>query len=153
MFLCNALPIPENFKQTANDRLTLAGYGKGDQGWRLHCWQRNNRGHMKQKVLTRNGVKTVDLNPRRAIRRHCHMCSDYSWSEVVSCQTLACELHPHRFGNECGVNGEGRTEAIRRYCRNRCSGGDENLYRNCDMCICPLFNYRLIRRLRSAHGE
>jgi len=107
---------------------------------------------MKQEVITRRGVKTIDLNPRRAIRRHCHMCSDYDWEKVEACSEVECELHAFRIGNAFGddLNSEFRRKAIRRYCRNRCSGGDEKQYQNCDMPLCPLFFYRLQNRTLKA---
>ena len=100
---------------------------------------------MKQQVLTRNGVKLVDMNPRRAIRRHCHMCSDYSWEEVSSCMIRDCELHPFRLGTnfEKDLHSDQRLRAIQRYCKFQCCKGDEQQYRNCDMETCPLFLFRM----------
>ncbi len=99
---------------------------------------------MKQKIITKRGEKTVNLSPRRAIRRHCHMCSDYSWEEVESCQDVECELHVFRSGtgSEKDLNPEDRMAAIKRYCKDRCCGGDEKQYGCCDMETCPLFAYR-----------
>lgn len=99
---------------------------------------------MKQKIITKRGEKTVNLSPRRAIRRNCQMCSDYLWEEVESCQTVECELHAFRSGSgsEKNLNPQERMDAIQRYCRDRCCGGDEKQYRSCDMETCPLFIYR-----------
>lgn len=100
---------------------------------------------MKQKVMTRRGVRWVDLNPRRAIRRHCHICSDFCWGEVASCRAVECELHAFRPGADHWDEHDAaqRRRAIQRYCMDQCSGGNEKLCRNCDMTICPLFSYRL----------
>jgi hypothetical protein len=99
---------------------------------------------MKQKIITKRGEKTVNLSPRRAIRRNCQMCSDYLWEEVESCQTVECELHAFRSGSgsKKNLNPQERIDAILRYCRDRCCGGDEKRYLSCDMETCPLFVYR-----------
>ncbi len=100
---------------------------------------------MKQKIITRRGIKIVDLNPRRAIRRHCHMCSDYSWEEVEACNVVECELHIFRLGTSFNKDlaPNDRSGAIYRYCLHQCSGEDEKRYQNCDMQVCPLFSFRL----------
>ena len=73
------------------------------------------------------------------------MCSDYAWEEVKTCNMVACELHAFRTGTSIDemATPEDRIDAIQRYCLYQCKGGDEHQFQNCDMRVCPLFNFRL----------
>ena len=72
------------------------------------------------------------------------MCSDFSWKDVEGCRILECELYSFRPGADISIyqNSQDRCFAIRNYCRERCSGGDEKKYLDCDMTTCPLYLFR-----------
>jgi hypothetical protein len=53
---------------------------------------------MKATILDRNGLKTVNLNRRRAIREKCLNCSCWSLRGVQDCTFEGCPLQPLRSG-------------------------------------------------------
>ena len=89
-------------------------------------------------ILSKDGLKTVSLNRRRAIRERCLNCSAWSYVEVETCVHNDCSLYPFRSGKG-KQNAKARSKAIRKYC-SWCMAG----YRPSDCVVshCPLFCYR-----------
>ncbi len=95
---------------------------------------------MKVKILSKNSLKVVDLNRRKAIRELCLNCSCWIPSEVSNCSFHDCPLYPFRSGVG-KQNSKVRTKAIRQYCLWCCNG---SLYEvsKCVSPDCPLFPFR-----------
>ena len=53
---------------------------------------------VKHEVLTKDGLKEVNLTPMKAIRLKCLECANFQWSEVRDCNILDCALYVYRFG-------------------------------------------------------
>ena len=98
---------------------------------------------MRRKVIGRRGMKSRNLNRRRAIRHHCLACSNFRWEEVVNCRAESCSLFPFRQGvaEDKGLSPEQRSEAIRRFCR-KCLGPCDPAQIDCHTSECALFDYR-----------
>jgi hypothetical protein len=47
---------------------------------------------------SKDGTKTKELTPLKAIREKCLECSSYSWREVENCPIGTCALYPFRLG-------------------------------------------------------
>lgn len=104
--------------------------------WETHC-------KMRYRIIGKRGIKTTNLNRRRAIRRHCHMCSDFQWNEVLACRFYDCPLHPFRAGN-CKASDrspEQRRHAIVKFCSG-CVGENKCTSMDCGTPHCALFPYR-----------
>jgi hypothetical protein len=93
-----------------------------------------------------------NLNRRRAIRHHCHMCSDFVWSGVIHCQFKDCGLYDFRLGGlqEKGLTPRDRENAIWQYCA-ECARANDTDPPNCDAVECALFPYRCIATAHYAH--
>jgi hypothetical protein len=98
---------------------------------------------MRYRIIGKKGLKTTNLNRKRAIRHHCRMCSDFRWSDVLQCHRVDCPLHPFRAGNlqEKGLCPAQRRHAIKAFCTG-CAGDDEQERLACDAPECALFPYR-----------
>lgn len=96
---------------------------------------------MKHKVLTKDGVKVVDLNRRRAVRYKCLDCSGFHPSEVDHCGLTTCPLHKFRF-QSLRQDPQERNWAIRKFCV-VCMGGEKAYVKNCESVHCPLWPYRM----------
>ena len=95
---------------------------------------------MKSEILSRDGLKTVALNRRRAVRERCLNCSGWSNQEVEGCTFTDCSLYPYRSG-QGGQNAKDRNQAIKSYCQ-WCMAGDKWEIKRCTSAHCPLFHFR-----------
>ncbi len=103
---------------------------------------------MKVKILSKGGVKEVDLNRRKAIRERCLNCSDWSPKEVTNCTIDDCPLYSFR-SIEGKQNAKARKKAIRKYCL-WCMEGRVHEISKCTSRTCPLFAFRNITLDKSA---
>ena len=89
-------------------------------------------------ILSKDGLKTIELNRRTAIRERCMNCSAWSPKEVTHCTFDDCSLFPFRSGSG-KQNAKARSKALIKYCR-WCMGD----YRpsTCVVRHCPLYCYR-----------
>lgn len=97
---------------------------------------------MKREIIGKRGVKVRDLNRRRAIRHHCHMCCDFIWQAVVDCDRGICPLHPYRVGKRHvrGVPPAERAAAIGHFCM--ICASDATARSRCEATDCALHPYR-----------
>lgn len=96
---------------------------------------------MKAKIMTKDGVKIMDINRRKAIRLKCLDCSGFSEKEVKECPVSDCELYSFRMGVGRQDPKE-RNQAIKRYCREFCMLGSKDEVSKCVSQTCSLFNFR-----------
>ena len=54
---------------------------------------------MRVSILSKNGLKIVNLNRRKAIRERCLNCSCWRPQELTNCTLTDCPLYPYRTGN------------------------------------------------------
>ena len=95
---------------------------------------------MRVSILHKNGLKTIDLNRRRAIRERCLNCSGWQPGEVDGCKITDCPLY--RFRSAAGKqDAKARNKAIQAYCR-KCCNGQKTEVLKCPAVECPLFAYR-----------
>lgn len=92
---------------------------------------------MNATIMSKDGIKTVKLNRRKAIHERCLNCVGWESHRVNSCGIVDCSLHPFRSGNGKQSPKE-RSQAIKQYCR-ECT--NDNI-RYCASEHCPLFSYR-----------
>ena len=96
---------------------------------------------MKTEILGKNGIKTVNLNRRRAIRERCLNCSAWVLKEVEQCSfATACPLWPFRMGRG-RQDAKARNKALRAYCV-WCMAGDVFEVKRCVSSHCALFLFR-----------
>ena len=98
---------------------------------------------MKVSILSKDGLRVIDLNRRKAIHQRCLNCSCWIPSEVAHCTFNDCPLYPFRTGRG-KQNAKSRREAIRKYCL-WCQGSQRSEVGKCVSKTCPLFPYRLKR--------
>jgi len=91
-------------------------------------------------IMSKNGLKVVDLNRRKAIRERCLNCAGWSYKEVTNCEFDDCDLHPFRSGTG-KQNAKARSKAIRDYCLWCCAGQLMEVSK-CPSIDCSLFPYR-----------
>lgn len=101
---------------------------------------------MKATIQVKYGLKTLDLNRRRAIREKCLNCSAWVNKEVTECiftpeYSKPCSLWPFRQGRG-KQDAKKRNRAIRDYCL-WCMGGTQSEIPKCVSPNCALFNFRL----------
>lgn len=96
---------------------------------------------MKATIMGKDGLRTVDLNRRKATREKCLNCSCWSPKEAIACKFKECPLRPFRSG-EGRQKPKERQRAIRLYCL-WCMVGRSSEVRKCPSLTCPLFPYRL----------
>ena len=70
---------------------------------------------METIILSKDGLKKVNLNRRKAIRERCLNCLNYSFVEVDKCQFKECALYPYRLGVG-KQNAKERDRSIRFFC-------------------------------------
>lgn len=95
---------------------------------------------MKVTILGKNGLKTVDLNRRKAIRERCLNCAGWTYKEVTNCTFTDCHLYFFRTG-QGKQNAKARSGAIRKYCL-WCMNGQHGEVSKCPSKDCSLFPYR-----------
>jgi len=100
-------------------------------------------------IQSKQGLKTVNLNRRRAIRGRCLNCSAWSPREVSECGFNECALYPFRSG-QGKQNAKARLKAIRDYCL-WCMAGHRPS--GCVVSHCPLFCYRKVKPERPVLSE
>ena len=112
---------------------------------------------MRVEIQSKNGLKTVNLNRRRAIREKCLNCSAWSTREVTDCKFTDCSLHPFREGKG-KQNSKDRERAIKAFCL-WCQAGQRREIAKCVSVHCALFGFRSGRAekplstVQKAHGE
>jgi hypothetical protein len=112
---------------------------------------------MRTVIQGKTGLKTVDLNRRKAIREKCLNCSCWDFKEVANCKFIDCALHRYRKGNG-KQDSKDRDRAIKGYCF-WCVAGQRSEIAKCVSVHCPLFGFRKDRVEKSnplpkkAHGE
>jgi hypothetical protein len=92
---------------------------------------------MNAQILSKDGVKVVKLNRRRAIHARCLDCVGWQSHEVKECDIGDCPLHPFRSGTG-KQNAKNRSRAIRDYCR-WCTDGKVSA---CSSPLCPLYPFK-----------
>ena len=102
---------------------------------------------MEVQILGKNGLKTVDLNRRKAIREKCLNCAGWFCKDVTDCTFTGCSLYPFRTG-QGKQNAKIRSKAIRKYCL-WCMNGQYGEVSKCPSKDCSLFPYRKIKTDRS----
>ena len=96
---------------------------------------------MKAEILTKHGVRIIDLNRRRAIRERCLNCSGWTLKEVEFCSfSDTCSLWPYRMGRG-KQNAKARNKAIKSYCL-WCMAGNRAEIAKCVSPHCALFLFR-----------
>jgi len=91
-------------------------------------------------IQGKHGLKTVNLNRRRAIREQCLNCSAWVTLEVRNCEYADCSLWPYRMGTG-KQEPEARKTAIREYCP-WCVANQPKEVWKCPTTDCPLWQYR-----------
>lgn len=105
---------------------------------------------MKQEIYTREGLREVTLNRRKAIRFMCMDCSGFEFNEVANCEHKKCPLYSYRMGTG-KQNPKERNRAIKDYCLD-CMVGKPGEISQCVSVNCPLLHYRGYNRIREASG-
>jgi len=95
---------------------------------------------MEAEVFTREGVRKVNLNRRKAIHLKCMDCSAFQYKEMINCLQTDCPLHPFRTGIG-KQNPVQRNRAIKEYCL-WCMYDHSREIEKCTSVNCPLFNYK-----------
>jgi hypothetical protein len=96
---------------------------------------------MKFSIMSRDSLRLVDLNRRKAIRERCLNCSCWIPSEVTKCIFTDCPLFPFRTGKG-KQDPKARVKAIRKYCL-WCMAGQSSEVAKCVSRDCPLFAFRM----------
>jgi hypothetical protein len=89
-------------------------------------------------IQSKDGLKTVELTRRKAIRERCLNCSAWSPKEVETCELNDCPLYAFRM-SQGKQNAKARSKALVAYCR-WCMGGHRPS--GCVATCCPLYSYR-----------
>jgi hypothetical protein len=98
---------------------------------------------VKYVIQGKNGLKSVNLNRRKAIRERCLNCSGWSTKEVTKCEFSDCQLYP--FGTGSGrQDPKARNNSIHKYCL-WCMNGQRAEVSNCPSFDCSLYPYRKTR--------
>lgn len=98
---------------------------------------------MKVSIMSKNGLKLVEVNRRKAIRERCLNCHGWYPREVEKCSFTDCTLYPFRAGKG-KQDAKKREEAIREYCIS-CMAGNVKEVPKCASTDCSLFPYRMTR--------
>lgn len=91
-------------------------------------------------TLSKDGVKNVNLNRRKAIHERCLNCSGWSPKDVSSCIMEHCSLYPYRLGTG-NQDAEKRKQAIRAYCLS-CMNSQVGEVAKCQSNKCPLYVFK-----------
>ena len=95
---------------------------------------------MKATILSKNGLKIVQLNRRKAIREKCLNCSGWKTKAVDRCSFSDCPLYSYRSG-QGKQNAKERSNAIKAYCL-WCMVGVKAEIKKCVSETCPLFHFK-----------
>ena len=98
---------------------------------------------MKVSIMSKSGLRVVDLNRRKAIHQRCLNCSCWIPSEVIGCVFTDCPLFPFRSGKG-KQDPNTRGKAIRKYCL-WCMAEKRSEVAKCVSRTCPLYVFRHIR--------
>ena len=91
-------------------------------------------------TISKDGLKNVNLNRRKAIHGRCLNCTGWSPSDVSRCALITCRLHPFRMG-QGKQDALERKKAIRAYCL-CCMNDQVGEVTKCPSSNCALFAYR-----------
>jgi hypothetical protein len=94
---------------------------------------------MEAKIRSKNGLKKIRLNRRKAIHERCLNCSDWHAKEVIECHFVNCPLHPFRTGRG-KQNAKNRSKAIKAFCL-WCMNGQVREVTKCTVSDCALFSF------------
>lgn len=61
----------------------------------------------KFEIITKDGIREMELTPLKAIRQKCLECSVWSIFEVKTCQIKDCALWNYRLGKNPARKGQG----------------------------------------------
>ncbi len=95
---------------------------------------------MEAIIQGKHGLKTVNLNRRKAIREKCLNCSAWVMPEVRTCDHTDCSLWPYRMGTG-RQDPKARKKVIKAYCR-WCVADQPKEIWLCPTTDCPLWQYR-----------
>lgn len=95
---------------------------------------------MKVSIMSKDGLKAVNLSRRQAIHERCLNCTCWSPKEVTYCTFKQCSLHPYRLGKGNQEPAK-RQKAIRAYCL-WCMNGQVGEVSKCPSVNCSLFAYK-----------
>lgn len=95
---------------------------------------------MKAQIQSRDGLKEVNLNRRKAIHERCLNCSCWIPKEVRDCSFRDCPLYPYREGRG-RQSAKAREKAIRAFCL-WCVAGQKAEVKRCVSVHCALFGFR-----------
>ncbi len=92
---------------------------------------------MNATILSKDGLKLVNLNRRKAIHERCLNCVGWYSHDVKNCEFDDCPLHPFRSGTG-KQSAKARSRAIKAYCK-WCTNGKVSA---CGFPLCTLYLFR-----------
>jgi hypothetical protein len=95
---------------------------------------------MKVITMTKNGLKLIYLNRRRAIRERCLNCVSWQTQRVIDCKLDKCPLHTYREGKG-KHDSKARSKAIKAYCL-WCMNRRKGDVTKCKSMHCSLYIFR-----------
>jgi hypothetical protein len=99
---------------------------------------------MQYVIQGKTGLKSVNINRRKAIRERCLNCSGWSARDVKECEFSDCQLYPFHTG-QGKQDPKARNNAIRKNCL-WCVCGQRAEVAKCPSFDCSLFPYRGVRK-------
>ncbi len=101
---------------------------------------------MNARILSKDGLKAITLNRRKAIHERCLNCVGWYSHDVNDCDFDDCALHPFRTGTG-QQNAKSRLQAIREHCL-WCMDGQRAEVSQCLSTTCALHAFSLLYRIR-----
>jgi len=95
---------------------------------------------MQVQTISKDGVKNVNLNRRKAIHERCLNCCGWHNGEVAKCTFKECPLYQFRTGNG-KQNAKDRSKAIKAFCL-WCMNNQVGEIRQCPSFSCALFAFQ-----------
>jgi len=95
---------------------------------------------MQVLTISKDGIKNVNLNRRKAIHERCLNCCCWHPGEVAKCALKKCPLYQFRTGGE-KQDAKLRNSAIKNYCL-FCMSGQVGEIAKCPSNKCPLYVFR-----------
>ena len=96
---------------------------------------------MKVSIMSKDGLRVINLNRRKAIHERCLNCSCWNPFDVTNCTFSDCPLYEFRTGKGKQAPKK-RKQAIRAYCL-WCMAGHVREISKCVSYHCALFPYRM----------
>jgi len=95
---------------------------------------------MQVQTISKDGIKNVNLNRRKAIHERCLNCCCWHPGEVTKCAFKKCPLYSFRIGKG-KQNAKDRSKAIKAYCL-WCMNNQVGEIRQCPSSSCALFAFQ-----------